>query len=45
MQDKLRNLEERYEELTRQMGEPEVLADFQKMQALAKERSSLEDVV
>ncbi len=45
MQDKLRNLEERYEELTRQMGEPEALADFQKMQALAKERSTLEDVV
>ncbi|HEX5370876.1 MAG TPA: peptide chain release factor 1 [Dehalococcoidia bacterium] len=45
MQDKLRNLEERYEELTRQMGEPEVLADFQKLQTLAKERSSLEDVV
>ncbi len=45
MQDKLRNLEERYEELTRQMGEPDALADFQKMQTLAKERSTLEDVV
>jgi peptide chain release factor 1 len=45
MQDKLRNLEERYEALTREMGEPEVIGDFQKLQTLAKDRAALEDVV
>ena len=45
MQDKLRNLEERYESLTEEMAGPEVIADYQKLQALAKERASLEQVV
>src|SRR5215212_5958623 len=45
MQDKLRALEERFESLTEEMGRPEALADYQKLQALAKERSGLEQVV
>jgi peptide chain release factor 1 len=45
MQDKLQTLEDRYEALTAQMGEPEVIADYQRLQELAKERSSLEEVV
>src|SRR5687767_5699255 len=45
MQDKLRALEERYEALTEEMGQPDVIADYQRLQALAKERSSIETVV
>ena len=45
MQDKLRAIEERYENLTEEMGQPEVIADYQRLQALAKERASLEKVV
>jgi peptide chain release factor 1 len=45
MQDKLRSLEERFEALTEEMGRPEVAADYQKLQSLAKERSGLENVV
>lgn len=45
MQDKLRGIEERYDNLTLEMGRPEVIADYQKLQALAKERASLEKVV
>jgi peptide chain release factor 1 len=45
MLDKLRGIEERYENLTQEMGQPEVLADYQKLQALAKERASLDQVV
>ena len=45
MWDKLEDTETRYEELTREMGRPEVAADFQRLQALAKERASLEDIV
>jgi peptide chain release factor 1 len=45
MWDKLEDTEKRYEELTREMGRPDVAADFQRLQALAKERASLEDIV
>jgi peptide chain release factor 1 len=45
MQDKLRALEERFEALTAEMGTPEVIADYQRLTALSKERSQLEDVV
>src|SRR3972149_5791966 len=45
MQEKLRALEERFESLTLAMARPEVAADYQKLQALAKERASLEEVV
>jgi peptide chain release factor 1 len=45
MWDKLQDTEKRYEELTRELGRPEVAADFQRVQTLAKERASLEDIV
>jgi len=45
MQDKLRSLEERFESFEREMARPEVAADFQKLQALAKERAAIEAVV
>ena len=45
MWDKLEDTEKRYEELTREMGRPEVAADFQRLQTLAKDRASLGDIV
>jgi peptide chain release factor 1 len=45
MWDKLENTEKRYEELAREMGQPEVAVDFQRLQALAKERAALEGIV
>jgi peptide chain release factor 1 len=45
MQDKLRSIEERYEAITAEMADPQVIGDYQKLQALAKERASLDDVV
>jgi len=45
MWDKLEGIEARYEELAEEMGHPEVAADFQRLQALAKEHASLEGIV
>ena len=45
MLERLESIEQRYEELTNIMGQPEVALDFEKMQNLARERSSLEEVV
>jgi peptide chain release factor 1 len=45
MQDKLRAIEERFEAITAEMASPDVLADYQKLQELNKERASLERVV
>ena len=45
MWNKLEDTEKRYEELTREMGRPEVATDFQRLQALAKDRASLEHIV
>ena len=45
MQDKLRSLEERFEAITAEMADPAIIGDYQKLQALAKERASLDDVV
>ena len=45
MQDKLRAIEARFEAITEEMGQPEVVADYQKLQTLAKERAGLEKVV
>ena len=45
MQDKLRALEDRYEALTEEMGQPEIVNDYQRLQVLAKERATLEQVV
>jgi peptide chain release factor 1 len=45
MWDRLEAIERRYEELTREMAEPEVIGDYERLQALNKERSGLEEVV
>jgi peptide chain release factor 1 len=45
MQDKLRAIEVRYEALDEEMARPEVLSDYTRLQALAKERAALEPVV
>jgi len=45
MLNKLDSIEKRYEELTQQMSQPEVAADFEHLQKLAKERAKLEDMV
>ena len=45
MWDKLQDTEKRYEELAREMGQPEVASDFQRLQTLAKDRAALEGIV
>ena len=45
MLDRLQSLADRYEEVTAQMGQPDVAADYERLQELAKERASLEDIV
>src|SRR3989304_1323072 len=45
MLDKLAAVEARYEELGREMARPELAGDYERLQALAREDSSLEDVV
>jgi peptide chain release factor 1 len=45
MWERLKSIEQRYENLTAEMGRPEVAADYEKLQALAKERASLGEIV
>jgi len=45
MLDKIARIVERYDELERTMAEPEVLADYQKLAGLARERSELQPIV
>jgi len=45
MIDKLAAIEARYEELGREMARPEIAGDYDRLQALAREHSSLEDTV
>ncbi|MDD5701786.1 MAG: peptide chain release factor 1 [Dehalococcoidales bacterium] len=45
MIEQLEKLENRYEELTQQMAYPEVLSDPKKIQTIARERASIEDIV
>ena len=45
MKDKLSESERRFERLTTELSDPEVLADAARLRKLAKERSSLEAVV
>jgi protein subunit release factor A len=45
MLDRLQSLADRYEELTAEMGRPEVASDHERLQELAKERASLEEIV
>ena len=41
MQDKLRAIEDRYKQLEDQLADPEIAADYSRVQALAKEHASL----
>ena len=43
--DRLASIETRFEELTTEMGQPEVAGNYEQLQALAKERASLEQIV
>jgi peptide chain release factor 1 len=45
MWDRLEAIERRYDELTREMEDPDAIRDYERLQALNKERSGLEDVV
>src|SRR3990170_193790 len=45
MLDKLAAVEARYEERGREIARPELTGDYERLQALAREHSSLEDVV
>ena len=45
MWDRLEQIERRYQELDRQMARPEIATDLKQLQALAREKASLEDVV
>ena len=45
MQDRLAAIEARFEELTAEMGRPEVAADYERLQALARERAAIEEIV
>ena len=43
--DQLRQIEERFEDLARQMADPEVATDYGRLSVLAREHSRLEEVV
>jgi peptide chain release factor 1 len=45
MLDRLAEIEKRYQELTSEMARPEVASDIRRLQALAQERASVEDLV
>ena len=45
MLEKLESLKDRYEELTEAMAQPEVTADFARLQRIVKERAGLEEIV
>jgi peptide chain release factor 1 len=45
MQDRLAAIEQRFNELTEEMADPEVAADFERLQRLARERAAMEEVV
>ncbi len=45
MLDRLERIEQRYQEIDRQMSQPEIASDLKRLQALAQERAGLEEVV
>ncbi len=45
MFDRLEATEQRFDDLTEEMARPEVTGDYEKLQALAKERASIEQVI
>ncbi len=45
MLDRLESIEKRYEQLNQLMTEPEVVADHERLQALAREQAAIEELV
>jgi len=45
MLDRLERIEKRYQDIDRQMSQPEVASDLKKLQTLAQERAGLEEIV
>jgi len=45
MWDRLKQIERRYQELDQQMAKPEIATDLKQLQALAREKAGLEEVV
>lgn len=45
LKTKLNAIAERYDDLTRQLADPDVLADFERVNELAQERSEIEELV
>jgi peptide chain release factor 1 len=45
MFDRLEATEQRYDDLTADLARPEISADYGKLQALARERASIEQIV
>ena len=45
MWDRLQAIERRFDELTAEMSRPEVAADYERLQALARERATIEEAV
>jgi len=45
MFDRLEATEQRFDDLTAEMARPEVSGDYEKLQALAKERAAIDDIV
>ncbi len=45
MFDRLKAIEDRYEELSREMARPEIASDYDRLQALAREHASLQEIV
>ncbi len=45
MFDRLEATEQRFEDLTQEMARPEISGDYEKLQAIAKERAAIEQVV
>jgi peptide chain release factor 1 len=45
MLERLKKVEERYEELTRLMADPDIAQDYERVAQYAKERADLEDIV
>jgi peptide chain release factor 1 len=45
MFDRLEATEQRYDDLTAEMARPDISGDYEKLQALAKERAAIEDIV
>src|SRR5688572_18403855 len=45
MFDRLESAERRFDELTAEMAKPEISADYEKLQAIARERAALDEAV